>query len=58
MGLIVDWELLLEVPVEERMMAQQPEEMMMGSWLQDMLVAENTWEQHEYWVPLLEEEHE
>lgn len=55
MGLIVDWELLLEVPVEERMMAQQPEEMMMGSWLQDMLVAEKTWEQHEYWVPLLEE---
>ena len=45
----------VEVAVEEQMMAQQPEKMMMGSWLQDMLVAEQTWEQHEYWVPLLEE---
>ena len=60
MGLMVDWELHVEVPVEEQMMvqhvevpvgeqmmAQQPEEMMMGLWLQDMLVAEQTWEQHE-----------
>ena len=60
MGLMVDWELHVEVPVEEQMMvqhvevaveeqmmAQQPEKMMMGSWLQGMLVAEQTWEQHE-----------
>lgn len=60
MGLMVDWELHVEVPVDEQMMAQhvevpvgeqmmvqQPQEMMMGLWLQDMLVAEQTWEQHE-----------
>jgi hypothetical protein len=53
-GLIVDWELQVEVPVQEQMMSQQVAEMKMGWWLQDVLVDEQTWEQHEYWALLLE----
>jgi hypothetical protein len=53
-GLIVDWELQVEVPVQEQMMSQQVAEMKMGWWPQDVLVGEQTWEQHEYWALLLE----
>jgi hypothetical protein len=53
-GLIVDWQLQVEVPVQEQMMSQQIAEMKMGWWLQDVLVDEQMWEQHEYWELLLE----